>query len=103
MPEELYEEVKDDIPNHVGVYIGNYCKKRAKRQELLVDEQVLKDSLIRSLAREASKMYKSDNPNVIDSLNRRINRAEQDARQVRRNYQDLHRRVVEKYGRRWDV
>lgn len=102
MPKELYEEVKEDIPKHVGVYLGNYCAKRAKKQELLVDEQVLKDSLIRSLSREASKMYKSENPNVIDSLNKRINRAEQEARLARRNYQDLSRRIVEKYGRRWD-
>ncbi|RYI30508.1 hypothetical protein EVU96_08830 [Bacillus infantis] len=102
MPKELYEEVKDDIPNHVGVYLGNYCKKRAKKQELLVDEQVLKDSMIRSLAREVTKMYKSEDPNVIDYLNRRISRAEQEAKQARSNFYELNRRVVEKYGRRWD-
>lgn len=102
MTEELYEQVKEDIPKHIGVYIGNYCKKKAKKQELIVDEQVLKDSLIRSLSREAAKLYKSGNQSVIDQMNRRINRAEQEARQARSNYYELHRQMVNRYGRRWD-
>lgn len=102
MTEELYEQVKDDIPKHIGVYIGNYCKKKAKKQELIVDEQILKDSLIRSLSREAAKLYKSGNQSIIDQMNRRVSRAEQEARQARKNYYDLHRKVTEKYGRRWE-
>ncbi|MDF9763840.1 hypothetical protein OKW24_005736, partial [Peribacillus simplex] len=50
MTKELYEKVKDEIPSHIGVYLGNYSVKKAKRQELIVDEQELKDSLIRSLS-----------------------------------------------------
>src|SRR5690554_588329 len=61
MPKELYEKVKNEIPSHVGVYVGyerkGYrrpiisaeCIKKPKRQELTEDEQVLKNSMIRSL------------------------------------------------------
>jgi len=56
MPSELYEQVKEEIPKHVGVYTeSNYCAKKAKKVKLGVDEQILKDSLIRSLCREADK------------------------------------------------
>lgn len=57
LPGELFEQVKQDIPEHVGVYIGRRCHKWPKRQTLKVDESVLKDSLIRSLYREAMKAW----------------------------------------------
>ncbi|MED1863343.1 hypothetical protein P4V41_07725 [Fictibacillus nanhaiensis] len=99
---ELYEQVKDDIPKHIGVYIGNWCVKKPKKQELLVDEQVLKDSMIRSLAREFDKQFRSGNPNVVDSLNRQINyeRKEKDTYRIR--YQEMHNKIYAKYGRDWD-
>lgn len=59
MPHSLYEQVKGEIPDHVGVYTDRYfpaeCAKRPKRQELTEDEQVLKNSMIRSLSREVQK------------------------------------------------
>ena len=58
MPKELYKQLKKVIPNHIGVYVEGICEKRAKRQKLLIDEKILKDSLIRSLYREASKQMK---------------------------------------------
>lgn len=72
MTKELYEQVKDEIPPHIGVYIGGTCVKKAKKQELAVDEQILKDSLIRSLYREAEKVIKSKDPNIIDALKSQI-------------------------------
>jgi hypothetical protein len=102
IPKELYEEVKDDIPKHIGVYIGNYSIKKAKKQQLTVDEQVLKDSMIRSLSREFSKQFKSGNPNVVDSLNRQINRIKREKDEYYRKYWDLFRKVQEKFGTRWD-
>lgn len=101
MTKELYEEVKKDIPAHIGVYLGKYCLKKAKKQELTVDEQVLKDSMIRSLAREFTKQFKSGNPNVIDSLNRQINNAKKDTETYRRKYYELRRFVEKKHGSRW--
>jgi len=60
MPYELYEQLKDEIPQHIGVYTEGACRKNAKRQDLGVDEQILKNSMIRSLYREAKKKLKSE-------------------------------------------
>lgn len=30
---ELYDQVKGEIPDWVGVYIGDYCAKKAKKQD----------------------------------------------------------------------
>lgn len=65
MPQKLYEEVKKDIPEEVGVLTENVINgeiykytplksiKKAIKQDLKVDKEVLKNSLIRSLHREA--------------------------------------------------
>lgn len=102
MPKEIYEKVKDEIPSHIGVYFGGYLHKRAKKQELTVDEEILKSSLIRSLSREADKLYKSGNPSIVESLRRQINYERKEKENYRMHYQDLMRRVNEKYGRNWD-
>ena len=102
MPKDLYEQVKDDIPAHIGVYTeSSYCLKKAKKQELGEDEQVLKNSLIRSLAREADKVFKSGNPTVVDGMNRRLSRMEQEKNKYREMYQSLQREVYDKFGTRW--
>ena len=101
MPKELYEQVKNEIPSHIGVYFNGGCIKKAKRQELTIDEQILKDSLIRSLYREAEKVIKSDNPNVVEKLTRRYNQAKQEAEEYKRKYWELMRIGQEKYGTRW--
>lgn len=102
MPSDLYKEVKDDIPAHIGVYVnGIHSVKRAKKQKLSVDEQVLKDSLIRSLAREAGKLLKSENPSFIDSMNRRINHERKEKERYRNQYQNLQKEIHEKFGTRW--
>lgn len=66
MPMDVYEMVKDDIPNHIGVYTNSenkrirklYSVKSAKKQELSVDKEILKNSLIRSLHRDSMKYRK---------------------------------------------
>lgn len=103
MTKELYEKVKDEIPSHIGVYFGNNCFKRAKKQELLVDELILKNSLIRSLSREADKLYKSADPIKMNTMQRQINYERKEKERYRIEYQVLHRTVREKYGRNWDV
>lgn len=90
---ELYEQVKDAIPRHVGVYIRRNCYKKAKRQELGVDEQILKDSLIRSLYREFEKQLKSESRAVVDSLHRQINEARKEASYYKHQYLKLMQRV----------
>lgn len=99
---ELYEEVKDEIPADVGVYVAWGCKKRAKRRELGVDEQILKDSMIRSLYREAEKLIKSSDPLIIQRMDGQIKRYKKEAEEDRKRYRDLNRSVIEKFGYRWD-
>ena len=68
MTKELYDQVKHDIPPHVGVYAGGVMSiKRAKRMNE-IDVELLKDSLIRSLSREFEKSYKSQQVEVLQRL-----------------------------------
>ena len=101
MPKELYEQVKSEIPNHIGVYVNGRCIKRSKKQDLQTDEQILKDSMIRSLYREYEKQYKSGNPTIVESLKRQTNKAKRDMENYRQKYWDLMRIGQEKYGSRW--
>lgn len=55
MPEELFLQVKDEIPFHVGVTDGFKSFKKAKRQDLKIPLDIIKMSLIRSLSRDAEK------------------------------------------------
>lgn len=57
MTEDLYEQVKHDVSDYVGVHTGYKSLKQAKKQNLIVDEEVLKDSMIRSLSREVQKNF----------------------------------------------
>jgi len=76
MPKELYEEVKDEIPKHIGVFIGNenycFCAKNAKKQELSVKEDILKISIIRSMNRDVEKNIKSGDSNIINKYKKKI-------------------------------
>lgn len=101
MPRELYEQVKDEIPPNIGVYVNGVSVKKAKRQELGADEQVLKDSMIRSLCREFEKQFESGNPTIVENLHRRLRRSETEKEKYRRQYWDLMRIGQEKYGSQW--
>lgn len=102
LTEELYEKVKDEIPKHIGVYVGQRLKKRPKKQELGVDENVLKSSLIRSLSREADKLIRSNKPTVVQHLERQLRRSESERDRYRREGQELRNKLYEKYGRDWE-
>lgn len=102
MPKELYDDVKDEIPSHIGVYIGDWCIKKAKKQDLQVDENILKDSLIRSLYRDAEKLLKLNNPNLINQLRTKINKLTEEKRKAEWKYQELLSKIRIKYGRNWD-
>lgn len=106
MPEELYEQIKDEIPVDIGVYTSkhNYVSsiKKAKKIEPPIDIQILKDSLIRSLYREVEKQIGSRNPTRIEMAERRARESDRYAKHVEQKYWDLLRKVQEKYGNRWD-
>lgn len=64
MPKELYEEVKNDIPNEIGVFIPDgriselYSIKKAKKKKMGTTTDVLIYSLIKSLSREHDKVMR---------------------------------------------
>lgn len=99
MPAALHEEVKAEIPEHIGVYVERdgalRCVKKAKRRPV-EDADTLKDSLIRSLYREAEK----GDPSKMDRKNRELSRMKRERDDYRRKYWDLAREVREKYGAR---
>lgn len=99
---ELYGEVKDEIPNQIGVYVGGDLVKRSKKQELGVDEQILKDSMIRSLYRESEKILKSEEPSIVEGLQRQINYEKRMHKEYYRKYWDLLDEIREKHGIDWD-
>lgn len=102
MPMELYEQVKDEIPANVGVYIGDWCIKKAKRVELVVDADILKDSFIRCLSRDAEKIHKIENPNLIGQLKSKIKKLEEDKSNYQRKYSELYLKGRAILGSGWD-
>lgn len=98
MPEKLYVEVKDEIPEHIGVYVDGNLVKRAKRQELGVDEKVLKDSFIRCLYREAEKVLDSSEPTIIEDLKRQLSYQKRQKEKYYQDFWDLKRKVRKLHG-----
>lgn len=90
MPKVLYDEVKNEVPNHIGVWAdGNWCIKKAKKQELQADAQVLKDSMIRSLCRDVDKQMQSDNGYLIDMYKREVSRYKRESEKYKNKYYDI--------------
>lgn len=93
MPKELYEEVKEEIPKEIGVYVIKgfyaYVIKNPRKQNLKVDEQVLKDSMIRSLSREFDKFLNTNDVEYINKLKNRIG-------SLKSKNRDLEDRYIEK-------
>lgn len=96
MPKEIYEEVKNEIPAHIGVYVnGNKLVKRAKKQPLGVDEQILKDSLIRSLSRENEKFINTCDSDYINRLKRKISQLERQSEDYQNRYINIYNAIFE--------
>ena len=63
LPLELYNQVKDQIPKGIGVYVANdsgtfWCIKKPKRRELQIDHDLLMLSFMQGLSREYAKYRK---------------------------------------------
>lgn len=85
---ELYEKVKCEIPDDIGVYVGRKLIKRPKRRALGIDEKVLFNSMIRSLNREFNRMMDNGNEDVVGRYRREIER-------LRKENQGLRHRVFD--------
>lgn len=101
MTRELYDKVKDEIPSHIGVYVYGTLVKRPKKQELGIDEQILKDSFIRSLYRDVEKFYNNGNENLVGRLQNKINKLENEKRQQNNELMTLKNHLYFKFGRNW--
>lgn len=105
MPIELYHQVKEDIADFVGVYAPKAGKlvsvKRARKRELQVDKDVLKDSMIRSLYRESEKVISNRDALAIEKVRKDLNKAKKKAYQNYRQHMDLRKKLYEKYGEHW--
>lgn len=105
MPLELYEEVKEDIGSHIGVFASDgkklYSIQRAKKQDLGVCEQVLKDSMIRSLYRESEKVISNNDSLEIERLRKELNQSKAKAYQNYKQNMDLRKKLYKKYGESW--
>jgi len=96
MPKELFEEVKDEIPKEIGVYGSYECRdnmcltllKKPKKQELKIEMDILKNSMIRSLSREVTKFYNTCDEKYINKLNKRIVKLE-------KSYKEMESRRIE--------
>jgi hypothetical protein len=86
-PEGLYEEVKKDIPDYIGVFEINKNNissvKRAKKQKLRTNKQILINSFIRSLTRDAEKYIKNQDNNLYTGMKKKLSRVEKELRESR--------------------
>ncbi|MCC0672264.1 MULTISPECIES: hypothetical protein [unclassified Clostridioides] len=101
MAKELYEEVRQDIPSEIGVYEyfgGLKCIKRATKQILKIDEDILKYSMIRSLSRDSDKLYNTENENYINNLNNKIKQCVSKEREAQVKYNLLEDAIREEFG-----
>lgn len=111
LSQKVYDKVKDEIPNEIGVYVGENLVKRPKRQELVRPyylkkdprnmESILKDSMLRSLYREAEKMYDSEDDCLISRKNRYISNLKSQVKSLTRKYNDLTNLLFMKLGSRY--
>lgn len=93
MTKELYEEVKNEIPKNIGVFVGSskfnaYCVKKAIKQALGANEDVLKISMIRSMNRDIEKIIRNADIDIIS-------RHEQTERNLRKQIQEQQNRYWE--------
>lgn len=104
MPEELFEEVKDEIPKDIGIYAMKnsflYLKRAAKRHQD-VNVELLKDSMIRSLSRDAAKVFQCEDVSYMEMLKRDVARAEKEKYQEQQRYWALMKEVQALYGYHW--
>jgi len=99
---ELFNEVKGEIKKGVGIYVGGRgLIKKARRQELIVDRNVLMSSMIRSLCREFAKQMDSGNPTKIEIYNREIAQHKRMAEFYRKDCLHMEEAVRKRFGRDW--
>ena len=100
MPASLYEEIKNEIPDFVGVTDGIVSFKKAKRIELSIDSDNLKDYFIRSLQREYAKDVDSKDNSLLGKYKKLYEQEKRQRRELNGRLINLYGAVREKYGSR---
>lgn len=95
MTKELYDEVKEEIPAHIGVYLGNVLVKKSRKQSLGIEDDILKNSMIRSLSRENNKAIEAGDINFINKLKYKVNMAEKSEKEYRAKEMGLRNALYE--------
>ncbi len=85
---DVYDQVKDDIPADIGVYVGRDLIKHPRRRALAIDEKILYASMIRSLYRYADDKLKCNTPSIVEQYKR-------DNERLKRENADMRRRGFE--------
>ena len=114
---DLYNQVKDEIPDWVGVYVGDYCIKKAKKQDLSNKEyrmrrtingrstevvipwiDLLKESMIRSLYRDSDKLFYSNNDKYLNQMKCEIERTRRERDAESKKYKKLWKTIKKELG-----
>lgn len=79
MPRQLFEEVKEEIPAHVGVFIPLERSMKLEnvkpaRKQAISDKRLLEltQYLARSLSRDANRFYEVQDDHTVPRLNKKI-------------------------------
>ena len=103
MPKELFNEIKEEIPKEIGVYAWNGTSlklvKNPKKQQLKEDINILKNSMIRSLYRDACKISSSENVQLMNDLRRKLDKCEKENKENKRGYQKYKNAIYFELGR----
>lgn len=121
---ELYNQVKEEIPDWIGVYIGDYCAKKAKKQDLSGREykmrrsvngrstevstpwvDMLKESMIRSLYRDSDKLIQTEDEQYISRLRSQIDKTRTERDRESKKYLRLWKAVRKEFGdeKAWEL
>lgn len=95
MPKELYDEVKGEIPDEIGVHNGTEVLKSAKKRPLKVTEDILLRSIARSLTRAYRDMMNSEDPTALAKALKRCKQTEKDKEEFKRYYYDTRNEVAD--------
>lgn len=100
MPYKLFKEVESVIPSNIGVTDGCNIFKRAKKMDLAIDSEKLKDYFIRSLQRDYAKDRDSRDESTLGEFKRLYEFERKRSLQLNKRLLELSAAVREKYGSR---
>jgi len=98
LTQDLYCKVEHEIPDEIGIYVGKRCIRHAKRKALGVDEQILFNSLIRSLYREYQLKRSREDHDYIVKLQRTAKTAQEENQRLKRQRNELTGAIIEVFG-----